>query len=775
MILPVAPYATYTYAEPQYLPISLWQPGLRVLVPVGASTRLGVLSAYLSILPSDMPKDISVKELLWPVDTVSFLPEHLLHLIAELSARQMVEPGRVLEAILPAGIRSVSISFKVYDPAFPPSLTPKALKGMKKTELKALASLWHEGKMQVAAKRKYDKEKQYCFLTQDPPWPLRPTAKRQLKICEFLFENGPVPRFFLLKELGPGAGSALNKLIAHGIIKIGEAPEYFSPLPAETEQSSRVPALTAEQKKALTTLIREFINPLSRTALIYGVTGSGKTLVYLKLAEAVLKTGQSVLLLAPEVALAYALYHNVEKHFSSFPVSLYHGYQSPAKKEQIFKDVATANTPQIIVGTRSALFLPVKKPGLIILDEEHDSSFTQDERLPYRAKEVAHFLVQQTKGLLVLGSATPDVKTFYAAQKGHIARVAMPNRIKGQAMPPVHLVCPPKTGPFSQEVATALKETVFRGEQAIIMLNRRGYTPTLYCLSCGLVARCRHCDVGLTYHKARERLICHYCGNSEPFPRICRCGGGKYLPLGEGTENLEEYLAHFLPTGAGVLRLDRDSTRRPGRAEEILAKFAAGQAQVLVGTQMLSKGHHFPEVTLVVAVEADLGLNFPDYRAAERMFQLMVQVSGRAGRGDKPGQVFIQTQLPEHYCWQHVKDVDYDGFFLKEAELRKKYAYPPFVCLALIRITYPANFEKGQELIKEIHHFLRHAGKKENVRVLGPAPAPIALLRGRTRYQCLLKSANWPAIRKLYGMFFSRFTTHQKLRISLDLDPIDML
>lgn len=781
--LPSAPYSTLTYAEPDYLPASAWAAGMRVVVPVGGSTRMGILVKRFQTRPADLPDTVQLKTLVWPVEREALLSADYMALAGNLAARQMEPTGRVLEILLPSGVRAVRFSFRVYDKAFPARLTPKDLRNLSARELSALAELWADGRMTVAATKRHEKQQEFCSLTQDPPWPIRPTAKRQMEVCEYLWDNGPTARPVLTKELGAASTQPLNTLISAGLVSVGPPPEFHEPevcaLDPEAVGSAVAYDPTEEQALALDDLGAALDDHSPQVRLVHGVTGSGKTFVYLRLAEQALAAGRSVLLLAPEVALACALYSAASRHFPSRNVRLYHGYQQPGRREQAFMEVAASSGPEVIVGTRSALFLPIADPALIVLDEEHDASFKQEERLAYQAKEVAHFLVGRSRGLLLLGSATPDIKTFQAVEQGAIAKVCLPTRVSGNDLPPVDFVDlrenPPDEGPFAPVTAEMIKATVARGEQVVIMLNRRGYSPVMYCLDCGKVARCKNCDVGLTYHKSRERLVCHYCGLAEPFPRLCECGGANYLPMGEGTENVAEALAHLLPPDAGVLRLDRDSTRRPGRMEDILGDFAAGRAKVLVGTQMLSKGHHFPDVTLAVVVDGDLGLNVPDYRAAERMFQLMVQVSGRAGRGDKPGRVLIQTRTPEHYCWQFVKAADYQGFFEREVALRKKYSYPPFTNLALMRMNYPAEFEGGHRAIMDLVKVLGSLGKDLGIRVLGPAPSPIGLLRGRKRYQCLLKGGDWAAIRGLYAEVRKRLSPHSKIRVSLDLDPVNML
>jgi primosomal protein N' (replication factor Y) len=568
----------------------------------------------------------------------------------------------------------------------------------------------------------------------------------------------------------------------------------IAPSPRPGEISSVV--FTPGQKAVLEPLLAAAASGQAQTRLLFGITGSGKTAVYLELAGAVLKSGKSVLLLAPEVALALKLWGDAAVSSSLSFLSgerrhLFHGYQSAGSREALFRLLGRAGDgggPRLVVGTRSALLLPLENIGLIVLDEEHDASFKQDEGFTYQAKEVAWYRAQAGGALLLMGSATPDVKSFYAAREGVIPLHTLSERVGGGSLPEVRLVALPRGWAsggaksvggglplLARESVDALNAVVERGEQAVILLNRRGYAPLMYCLSCGVVAKCPHCDIALAYHKGRERLLCHYCGWTVPYPSPCpSCKGMNFLPMGEGTEKLEESLATLLPPGTKVLRLDRDSTRRPGRMEEILAAFARKEASVLVGTQMLSKGHHFPDVTLAVVADADLGLNLPDYRAAERTFQLLLQSAGRAGRGEKPGAVLIQTRDPSHYCWEFVRRADYEGFFERELALRKRRAYPPFVRLALIRVSCPVETENAQEAVEALGKMLRAAAGELGVTVLGPAPAPLPFLKGRRRWHCLVKGPDWQPLRGLYSAALEN-TRKSPLRLRLDLDPVNML
>lgn len=797
------PYSTLTYTAPDWLPASCWKPGLRVAVPLGnGAVRAGVLLAMETT--TDMPEGVTVRPMVWPMEAEPLLTSEYLDMARDLATRQLVSPGLILGSVLPQGLRTTArIRVREFREGGKPVL--HALRDLAKMEARertALGAAFMCGEAEVLALREDSAESESCRLECDPPWSVRPNAVRQRAILDFLLGHGAVSRR-RLSEAVPDSAPALASLIKTGLISI-------CPMQADddAENEALLPppsspfVLSPEQTKALAGFVEAMDSGthLPGPHLLYGVTGSGKTAVYLELAHACLTRGKSTLLLAPEVALALKLRRDATQRFPNMPIFLFHGYQSPMTREKLFRSLAARkeNEPCVVVGTRSALFLPLPPLGAVVLDEEHDTSFKQDEGLHYQAKEVALFRAMRHRAVLVLGSATPDIKTFYAAQQGIFPMATLARRVGGGTLPSIELVDIRDTAAatasgelLAPATLEALRETVKRGEQAVVLLNRRGYAPLLYCLDCGAVARCPHCDIGLTYHKRREQMVCHYCGYCRPFPSPCeRCKGLHFLPMGEGTERLEENLANnllagVLPSGGRVLRLDRDSTRRPGRMEEILEQFARGGAQVLVGTQMLSKGHHFPNVTLALIADGDLGLNLPDYRAAERTFQLLVQSAGRAGRGEKAGKVLIQTRDTKHYCWQFVERADYDGFYAHEIALREKRRYPPFVKLALVRISFTQGWREGPALLENFAAAMKAAGKEQGIMVLGPAPAPLARLQGKMRFQCLLKAEDWRAVRTAYGQAcrvipasMSKPRAHddgKAWRTSLDLDPVNML
>ncbi len=775
------PYQVLTYERPPYFPEL--EPGLRVIVPLGRSHRMGVVLG-----PAEgIPEGVAIKSLIWPLERRPLLSAEYLDLAANLASRQMSTVGRILEILLPSGLRTAAVTFKVdrhvSDRDLPGSVRPSAFGGFGPDDLIALMELWLTGRMRVRVSARREAEERFAALVADPPWAVRPSAKRQLRVLEHLLDNGPQSLFSLKCALGDWAPEIAAKLEGLGLVTLGalaaDTVDTVDQGIACAEVEPLDYELTSEQRVALEQMAAT-LDGGGGAHLVHGVTGSGKTLLYLEMACVCLERGLSVILLAPEVALACNLYRNVAEYFPQAKIVLYHGYQSPTKRGMTFAGLARETQPVIVVGTRSSLFLPVPDLGMIVLDEEHDESFKQEERLAYHAKEVAWFRAERNNALLVLGSATPDVKTFFAARSGTIPVSTLRERVGKSVLPEVALVnIGQLTGSdnfFAPETLEAITGTVKAGQQVIVMLNRRGYAPLMYCLDCGETVRCPDCEVGMTYHKGRERVICHYCGLSYAYPMLCaKCGGGNFIPMGEGTERLEEHLEAALPEGTRVLRLDRDATRRQERMEEILSAFGRGEAQVLVGTQMISKGHHFPGVTLVVVADGDLGLNLPDYRSGERTFQLLVQVAGRAGRGDMPGRVLIQTRNPGHPIWNEVLSGDYVGFYEREVGRRRLFGYPPFVRLALVRINYSVKYKDGPAAILLFSRKLKEQAASLGISVLGPAPAPMGVLRGRKRFNCLLKGDDWGHLRTLYGHLIRANPNPRQVSISLDLDPLTTL
>ena len=521
------PFASLTYAVPEWLAGFAWCPGLRVAVPLGRGMlRIGVVLGD----GSPLPEGVTARPMLWPLEKEPLLPSGHMEMVRQLALRQAVTPGQILAMVLPAGLRVTQMRLRTMEAQGKAQI--RLLKDLPKLPVEVLAALgeaWMRGGAELLGPREDAAASELCVLRCDPPWAVRPTATRQIELLEFLLEHGAVSRREVLRQMGQGVAPALESLLKNGLIGLqcleagcAEEETGCNLLPPASEALF---ALSEAQEAALASFRADLDagNPASH--LLFGVTGSGKTAVYMELAKECLRRGRSMLLLAPEVALALKLRRDASLALPDVPLYFFHGYQSAALREKTFRELAKRREPCLVVGTRSALFLPLPSLGAVVLDEEHDSSFKQDEGLTYQAKEVAWFRIAQAKGLLVLGSATPDLKTFYAVREAKIPVSTLPARVGGGTLPSIRLVdirsmnCVESI--LAPETLSALKQTVEQGDQAVVLLNRRGYAPLMYCIDCGKVARCPHCDIGLTYHKGRERLVCHYCGYSVPFPSPC--------------------------------------------------------------------------------------------------------------------------------------------------------------------------------------------------------------------------------------------------------------
>src|SRR6266496_3178193 len=457
-----------------------------------------------------------------------------------------------------------------------------------------------------------------------------------------------------------------------------------------------------------------------------------------------LAQGRGAMMLVPEIALTPILSRRLRANFGD-QVAIFH---SSLSKGERFDEWARARRgeAQIVIGTRSAVFAPVENLGLVIVDEEHDTSYRQQEAPFYNARDTALVRGQKENAVVVLGSATPSLESFHNAQTGKYQYLHLANRIANRPLASAELIDMrevfarrKKPSAFSDELLHAIDETHARREQAIILLNRRGYSSFILCRSCGESITCPNCDVTLTYHRSDRTLVCHYCNHRQMAPSVCPVCNSKYIYyVGEGTEQIEEEIRKRFPS-LRIARIDRDAASRRHAFEKALLDFGKGELDMLVGTQMLAKGHDFPNVTLVGVVSVDAGLALPDFRAAERTFQLITQVAGRAGRGDLPGRVLIQTYHPNHYALRHACAQDYRGFYEEEIRHRRNHGYPPFVALALLlsRHKDPA---KARATAQQLRNALVEANRDHSCRILGPAPAPFARLRGEYRIQLLVKA-----------------------------------
>jgi primosomal protein N' (replication factor Y) len=512
--------------------------------------------------------------------------------------------------------------------------------------------------------------------------------------------------------------------------------------------------------------------------LLHGVTGSGKTEVYLTAIEAVLAQGRSALLLVPEIALTPAMAGQFFLRFGDRVAILHSAFTDVERTEQ-WRRIRSGKA-SVVVGTRSGVFAPVRDLGLIVVDEEHDGSYKQEETPRYNGRDVAVVRAQQAGACVVLGSATPSLESRYNVERGKYTLLELPARIEDRPMPLVELIDmrqefleTRKQATFSRKLEEAIGQRLENGEQTIVLLNRRGFSSFVACRSCGERVECMNCSVTLTFHKRDRRLLCHYCGYAEKIPSVCpKCSSEHIYFMGLGSERVEEELHRAFPA-ARIARLDRDTVTGKRQYETILHDFREGNYDILVGTQMIAKGHDIPNVTLVGVVSADVGLGVPDFRAAERTFQLLTQVAGRAGRGSVPGIVLIQTINPDHYAVRIAAAQDYQAFYEKELAFRRMMRYPPFSAMANVLVRSEKK-EMAMRLSSELGILL--TPPPEKLRIMGPAEAPVARVKNEYRYQFLIKAASRTALNELLQRIRA-FALERKwgaTALVIDVDPLSL-
>jgi primosomal protein N' (replication factor Y) (superfamily II helicase) len=614
-----------------------------------------------------------------------------------------------------------------------------------------------------------------------------PRAPQQAAVLRRLASRGTLPTAELGRAI-PGAGRALRALAGKGLVRVGRrATSPARPNPALAAGEETAPRLTPHQETAFGLVAAAVRARRFERFLLHGVTGSGKTEVYLRAAAETLELGRQVLVLVPEITLTHQLVARLHARFGE-QVAVLHSGLRPGERLGEWQRLLSGTTP-IAVGARSALFAPLDDLGLIVIDEEHDGAYKNEEGFRYHARDLATRRAAAAGCPLVLGSATPALETRHAAERGELQRLVLPHRIGGRPLPAVEIVDLGKERALlprgrklvlSRRLQAALREVLAEGGQAILFLNRRGFSTRIFCFDCGHAERCRHCDISLVYHAAERCLRCHYCDYRIPPPEVCSgCGAPDTALLGLGTERLEEEVRRLFPE-ARVARLDRDAARRRGETERVLAALRGERLDVLIGTQMVAKGHDFPGVRLVGVVAADLALQLPDFRAAERTFQLLTQVAGRAGRRSLPGLVVVQTFAPDHYAIRPVRDHDYEAFYREELAHRAALGYPPFGRLIHVLVS-SADPEAALEAATRLADRARRAagdggGEPTGIEVLGPAPAPLARLRDRYRIQLLVKGSDEKRVLAI-GRELTRATARddRSVRVQVDPNPLNML
>ena len=606
-------------------------------------------------------------------------------------------------------------------------------------------------------------------------------TQQQQRVIDFLAQRAtPVSLSELLDETGV-SGSVVRTLESRGIVEVFAREVRRDPLAHVVPTGEGRITLTAEQRHALDEIVATIKAREYATFLLHGVTGSGKTEVYIKAMHEAADQGRSALMLVPEIGLTPMFSRRLRSDFGE-AVAILHSSLSEGERVDEWRRIRDGEA-RVVIGTRMAVFAPLDNLGLVIVDEEHDASYKQDESPRYSGRDTAIVRAANAGAVVVLGSATPSIESFQNAQAGKYRYLKLETRYGDRPLAEVTTVDMRevfrrhgKQQTLSDELTAALAETLERGEQAMVLLNRRGFSSFLLCRSCGNAIHCPNCDVTLTYHRFDSSLQCHYCNYIRPVPKSCPVCDGQYIHyVGEGTEQLESNLQAMFP-GKRVARLDRDTTRKRGSFEHTLMEFAAGEIDLLVGTQMIAKGHDFPKVTLVGVVSVDVGLSLPDFRSAERTFQLLTQVAGRAGRGDRPGKVIIQSYHPEHYSIVAARGQDYDAFYRREIGFRRNLHYPPFTGLINLLI-HDKDRERAASAASDVARLLREAAQDKPLRVLGPAPAPLARLRGEYRFQILIKTTNRKRAREALDYAMDRLgdVSVSSRMVQVEVDPVSLM
>ncbi|MDT0091068.1 primosomal protein N' [Listeria marthii] len=598
-------------------------------------------------------------------------------------------------------------------------------------------------------------------------------AKAQSRVLAFFqaFEGTEITAVDLKKQ-AETTDTTIKKLADLGLLTIQEKIISRDPYENHQFEKSESLELLPDQQTACAK-----INAAKEqeTFLIHGVTGSGKTEIYLQTIEAKLKEGKEAIVLVPEISLTPQMVERFKSRFGS-EVAVLHSALSSGEKYDEWRKIERKEA-RVVVGARSAVFAPFENLGIIIIDEEHEASYKQEDNPRYHARDVAIWRATKYQCPVVLGSATPSLESFARAKKGVYTLIELPSRVNDRAMPEVNVVDmreelrKENRTEFSTELLEKIKDRIAKKEQTVLMLNRRGYSSFVMCRDCGYVVECPNCDISLTYHQSSNQMKCHYCGHEERVPQQCpSCEGEHIRYFGTGTQKVEESLTKLIPE-ARVIRMDVDTTRTKGAHEKLLNSFRNHEADILLGTQMIAKGLDFPDITLVGVLNADTMLHLPDFRASERTFQLLTQVSGRAGRHERTGEVVVQSYNPEHYSIEFAKKHDFIGFYNHEMQLRKMGSYPPFYYLTMINVS-DENEMKAIRTIQEMAQFLRGKLGPDAV-ILGPVPSTITRIKNKYRYQCIIKYKIEPNLKKELKTLITHYQKDQQkgLTITIDVQP----
>jgi len=824
--LPVPLRTTFTYAVPEALRDSL-QPGSRVLVPFRKKFLVGVVVEFAESAPADT----KIRDVTRSLDFLPALTPKLLELGQWIAGYYLAPVGEVFRAMLPPltelksqreialtdagreaaeslsggelshGLSGIEVSFlaKLREKKGALQQSPSAKSGLDDAALQKLQRrglieiretmqgrkrktqhviAWKGG--DAATEKVKDKESEEKDNAETPSAQRKRSEERVRELLQT--ERGPLPLPQLLK-LAKVTRSLIDRMLREGLLESWE--EAIDPAEDPFDAGYTPPGheLNPEQESVLKNIRARFELGEFGVQLLHGVTGSGKTEVYLRAVQDTLARGKTAIILVPEIALTLWIGRQCRSWFGARfeGVAVLHSALSDVERAREWWRVRNGEA-RVVVGTRSAIFAPLENVGLIIVDEEQENSYKQEETPRYHGRDVAIVRAKMENAAALLGSATPSLETYHHARNGKYELLTLPSRVADRSLANVEIVDlredfqqTNQAGPISTKLHAGIQDCLANRTQALVLINRRGYSWSVLCRSCGASVQCANCSISMTHHKQRNRLECHYCGSIQPIPKLCPKCQSKYVYFfGEGSEHLEERLRKDFP-GARIARLDRDTARTKRQYQETLGAFAGGALDILVGTQMLAKGHDFQRVTLVGVISADSSLSLPDFRAAERTFQLLMQVAGRAGRGELAGRVLIQTFYPDHYAIQDAVKQDYISFFERELHFRRMMAYPPFTSLANV-IVRDTSLEKAIRWSRQLsEYFSPHDGKE--VRILGPATAPLARLKKEHRFQFLLKSPKRSVLTRLLSgaMVYCDGKEIPQTAVLVDMDPLSLL
>lgn len=786
---------TFDYIIPIRLQ-SMIQIGMRVIVPFGPRTIQGYVMKITDQPDSniDIKKLKEIKEI---QDIKPELTEELIQFTEWYNNYFVTKRISMLEVMLPSAIKAKYTKvFSIEDTnALPETLAGKfdssghyAFKAAQQNDdLTQIAPLLKQGIVSEVTllSQNVNKKKQRAIcvvegFNYDSVLNSLEKSKKQYELYAFLLDEQH--RIVLLKEIEAMgySKSSVDTLIRKGFVEKYDAVVERDPFETRVFEQDVKQHLTSDQQRAFEAISEKIHAHEQCTYLLHGVTGSGKTEVYLQTIEEVLNLNRQAMMLVPEIALTPQMVLRFKRRFGD-EVAVLHSGLSKGERYDEWQKIRDGKA-RVSVGARSSVFAPFKNLGMIIIDEEHESSYKQEDYPRYHARDIAQWRSEYHQCPLILGSATPSLESFARAEKGVYELLSLPNRVNQQALPEVEIVDMREElnsgnrSMFSNQLRDAIQQRLDNQEQIVLFLNRRGYASFMLCRDCGHVPQCPNCDISLTYHKSTDQLKCHYCGHQEVPPNQCpNCESEHIRQMGTGTQRVEELLQEAFQE-ARIIRMDVDTTSRKGAHEKLLNDFGSGKGDILLGTQMIAKGLDFPNITLVGVLNADTMLNLPDFRASERTYQLITQVAGRAGRHEKEGQVLIQTYNPDHYAIKDVQENDYTAFFQKEMNYRKIGKYPPYFFLINFTIAHK-EMKKVMEASKHIHKILlQHLTDK--ALVLGPSPAALSRINNEYRFQILVKYKREPALHealKYLDDYYHDQYLKEKLSLKIDIAPQMMM